>query len=678
MFQRHRRIAWLLNHRTLMPFEVGLMQRLGYEVFVPKVIPESGFRSGAVTYEFDTSLRLPPARLALLNEQNFYETEWSPRVVETLNRYFATVFVMPHGDSVRQAVEHFEGTIVLRAFGLDGNATYADLMERLHSPRTLRRIGRLGSRFVLGEGYDNIHLIEPPVLAERAAYLPIGMPAEHLTSARRWENSDPRILVSCPSIGADRYYTKLYEEFRESFGDLPYVVTGSQDRPVDDPNVLGFVDDLTQLYASCAVLYYPSREPRHVHYTPIEAAAVGQPIVYYRGSLVDTLIAARAPGGVDTPAQARALIERLLAGDAELAAELVHSQQPLLTRFSEEYCLATWRRTFDALGIGAGTSRAHRVVEELARAALRPIARGRVTRPPAAPATPDSPVSNATASTGPDTTLGDGLDLTAPLLPRFVVALDGLGPAEPGGRWIVEPDAEIVLTQPLPRAPRIAISTFTAGDLTTPHVRVQVGRQVRSLEIDPATPGVWAARVVHFDRAAAGHTTIRVRLAPGVGSRKIGLSHVRLLPALLPFDTIEPGGVLASIDFNEPELGRNVEAARGVSGPEGWGRWTHGAHVEIDLDHTLAGPITLRLRAAALGRNVGAPIDVSVGTAHRTVHLGGALPDHFIELDYDVAEPTNRISLRVPHPEGTPTDPRLLGVALAEIELIAGEPRHVG
>ena len=64
MFNKNQRILWLLNHRTLMPYECPLLQRHGFEVFVPKVIPAKGFRSGAVDFSYDSSLSIPAAALS--------------------------------------------------------------------------------------------------------------------------------------------------------------------------------------------------------------------------------------------------------------------------------------------------------------------------------------------------------------------------------------------------------------------------------------------------------------------------------------------------------------------------------------------------------------------------------------------------------------------------------------
>src|SRR5258705_13723243 len=83
------RILWIVNHKTLMSGEVPLLRSLGFEVFVPKVVPihDRGFRSAGVTDEYDAALDLAPATLRVLNHENFFERCWAPTVTQIINRY---------------------------------------------------------------------------------------------------------------------------------------------------------------------------------------------------------------------------------------------------------------------------------------------------------------------------------------------------------------------------------------------------------------------------------------------------------------------------------------------------------------------------------------------------------------------------------------------------------------
>src|ERR1700735_1159270 len=68
-----KRLLWIVNHKTLLPAEVPIFRDLGYEVFIPKIIPtHASYRSGTVTYDYDLSLTIPRRDLEILNSHAFY------------------------------------------------------------------------------------------------------------------------------------------------------------------------------------------------------------------------------------------------------------------------------------------------------------------------------------------------------------------------------------------------------------------------------------------------------------------------------------------------------------------------------------------------------------------------------------------------------------------------------
>jgi hypothetical protein len=67
-----RRIIWNLNHTTLMEWEVPQLIALGFEVFIPKILPDgpSG-RTAVVTDRYDRTLSIPKNELDAINNVNF-------------------------------------------------------------------------------------------------------------------------------------------------------------------------------------------------------------------------------------------------------------------------------------------------------------------------------------------------------------------------------------------------------------------------------------------------------------------------------------------------------------------------------------------------------------------------------------------------------------------------------
>ena len=373
-------MLWILNHRTLMDFEVGQLHAHGFEVFVPKTVPqETGFSSARVDHAWDRFLTIPAEALAKLNAFNFYEREWPADIREIANRCFGTIFVMPYGISTSQALTHFRHRVVFRAYGRDGKNSYARYLVDLHGHAILRQIYSAGERFFFGQGYDQLREIEPPLLAWRAVTFPVGVPKQLYRNAGTWRGLGGRILFLCPHIGFSPYYRAVYESFKARFGHLPHVIMGSQNPAVDnDPAVLGFRPDeeIQALYQECPVMYYPSREPRHLHYTPLEAAIVGMPVVYHRGSLLARLMAPDLAGTVDSEDEAASLVECLLRAPPSERAELAAAQSRMRTILSPASLRAGWREALDSSGMlphkRTLLSRARQVVEPFLRRGDKP------------------------------------------------------------------------------------------------------------------------------------------------------------------------------------------------------------------------------------------------------------------------------------------------------------------
>src|SRR3954447_14780412 len=130
MAQSHpRRLIWIVNHRTLLPAEIPIFLELGYEVFIPKVVPDDpDMRSMLVTYEYDHTLSLPPDVLEALNRHSFYTDAWPPELTALLNEHFDVVvaaitwYITP----MVEAARHFDGTIVGRVFGREDPRSFTE------------------------------------------------------------------------------------------------------------------------------------------------------------------------------------------------------------------------------------------------------------------------------------------------------------------------------------------------------------------------------------------------------------------------------------------------------------------------------------------------------------------------------------------------------------------------
>jgi len=344
-----QRLLWVVNHRTLMPAEVPILRSLGWEVFIPKIVPDHdpGYRSAAITYDYDAALKLPATALRVLNQHNFYERFWSPTVEEIINSNFDVIIssFSIYTTPLSEAARKFGGQIIARVFGREHPRTYAEQAAASRHKDLLSELGAVGNRFVFGQAYGNLADIEPGELRSRAYTITVPLPAEFYSYQDIWRGGGAKAVFLCPGIRPGSYYGDIYEGIKRDFGDLPHLIFGRQIVLLDDPTVSPYLTDmeLVNLYAAAPVFVYPHTEPRHVHYSPLEAMVVGTPTLYMRGALIDILTGgADLSGACGTIEEMHAKAQRLLDGDRVLADAIRVTQGQVLEKFSSDLARRRW------------------------------------------------------------------------------------------------------------------------------------------------------------------------------------------------------------------------------------------------------------------------------------------------------------------------------------------------
>lgn len=346
---KNTRVLWLINHTTLRDFEVPLLIDLGFEVYIPKKFPsDEANRSASVSYDYDKTLTITKKNLDVLNSFDFYSDEITSSIANIINIEFNTVICAFFPIMLKSLVSKFEGNIFLRVFGLAGETKYESVLEEIDY-QTLKKIYRLDNRFFFAQSYPEISLNETGIFNKTALTLPLGLPESFYENENTWVGNKEKILFICPRITSSPvYYGKIYSEFKKYFGDFPHIIGGAQPEPVDDPNVLGFQprEVLDGLLQECALMFYHSREPRHLHYHPLEAIIYGMPLIYMTGGLLESLGGDNQPGMCQTEQEARKKIERILKGDTQLIEDIKRQQKKILENFSYTNCKDIWEKYF--------------------------------------------------------------------------------------------------------------------------------------------------------------------------------------------------------------------------------------------------------------------------------------------------------------------------------------------
>ncbi len=358
-----------MNHSTLRKFEVPIIRSLGYEVYLPKSFPyDEGNLSASLDYSLDDALSIPKSDLEILNAENLY-LGMSPEAARVANEHFEIAFCGFFPEQLAALIRNYKNVVVMRPFGLSNGVTYTNVVADSLGFFFLGELQKAKDRFWFGQAYDHLADVENGVFKQRAITLPLGLDDARVTN--EWAGTDAKVLFVCPRIETSPYFNWIYQNFRRKFGDLPYIVGGAQPIPVADPNVAGHLPraEYDRMMRETRVMYYHSKEERHLHYHPLEAVRLGMPLVFMAGGMLDRLGGKKLPGRVKSEDQAHRMLSRILNGDQPLIDEIKASQGVLLHTMTRDYCEPIWREEF---------KRIEASIENNQKAKGRPKARRRI------------------------------------------------------------------------------------------------------------------------------------------------------------------------------------------------------------------------------------------------------------------------------------------------------------
>jgi hypothetical protein len=467
MSDRSKRVLWLIQHKTLMKAEVPILRSLGFEVYVPKIFtPAEHHRSSGVSFDYDDSLTIPPHVLEALNATDFYvDGALSDEVIEYINEYFGAAFFIALEALHVNMLRHYRGPLIMRAFGVVEPQTYLKALW-LWGGDAVELVDAARDRFWFGACYPPLAEVEPPLLAERNVYLPLALPDSFGEAhADTWTGRERQILFVCPDINLEPTSRATYEHFKRVYGDLPHVIVGRQFVPVDDPHVRGFVtnEELVELMQTSSVMIYTSHEPRMMQYPPVEAAVIGLPVIFYRDSLLGSLLPHPPRGGIADDREARHLVDLILGGDAATIDGIRADQRGIAEVFSEDWCQRIWSENLRSSGILAAIDAPHGSEGLESLDTLDPdwfVARERLL-------VPDQPVDS--------TPLEQGIAMNRVNLSDRLVGTHGLGNAEDWGRWVHDTTAVFRLAEPVSGSLELEIVGGAVGPVFHKPIRVRLG-----------------------------------------------------------------------------------------------------------------------------------------------------------------------------------------------------------
>ncbi|UKS24982.1 hypothetical protein LOZ80_25735 [Paenibacillus sp. HWE-109] len=343
---KKKRVLWLINHKTLRKFEVPMLIDLGYEVYTPKVFPyDEGNMSASIDYSYDATLTIPQDDIDKLNQVNFYE--YLPEdILSIINDNFEVCIFSFFPRQFKELVRKYTGILVFRPFGLDNSINYTQVLMSIFGISIFNELEKLKHRFYFGQAFENLKDVEVGIFHDRALTLPIGL--DGAIKSEMWKGEKDRILFVCPRIETSDYFKRIYDDFIKNFKEYDYLVGGAQPIQPMDEKVIGFLsdEDYQDMYLNSRLMYYHSKEKRHIHYHPFEAVKCGLPLIFMGGGILDQLGGKNLPGRCKNINEAKRKVKRLINGDKAFIDKIRSSQHVLLGKMSYEYCMPIWKENF--------------------------------------------------------------------------------------------------------------------------------------------------------------------------------------------------------------------------------------------------------------------------------------------------------------------------------------------
>lgn len=346
-----RRILYNLNHAKLVSNEVPLLLSLGYEVYVPKKMPENLNEaiSAGISTRFDSSLTIPKRDLMLLNAHNFYdERTWSKRVAEVIENNFCLVITAAFETPISTFLSYTSLPVGIRVFGLEANLTYSDAF----SPETKQLILEQQSRCVFLSAFTQLALVETD-FKDMFRFAPVACEPTGPYHVR--DVNHRAVLFQCSRININPYYTHKAKKFIADFSDsgLDYSIYGTELSSFNDSHNLGRPTsrEINLLFATYSAMYYDSMEPRHLHFHPVEAMYAQMPVVFLQQSMLESLMP-YSPAKSKDVREAKKKLLRLVLGDRKLEEEIIWHQNALLQTLKTSNIMEDWRGVLRELGCG--------------------------------------------------------------------------------------------------------------------------------------------------------------------------------------------------------------------------------------------------------------------------------------------------------------------------------------
>jgi len=333
---KNNNILYLLNHKTLNDFEIPILLNNGYGVLTAKKM------DGLKTYEhsinnshtYDKFLKLENSDIIKLNDISWYDNiTISSEIIKILNDNFKFIFVtlLLQPLLLNQLLKEYNGYIIYRFFGRESISRYKPFFDSYKLTDKVKFIFSYPEVLTFEQSIDSFFNSQNSFVCR------LGLNDNFITKYRNTYSpvtNNICFIVSYSQING--YYKNIYNSFLENFSDYEYLLMGKQN--INDKNAYDNpVDEIFyKKIAECKLMYYHSKEERHLHYHPLEGIIIGIPIIFHKESLLSSYLS-QSVGKCEDMADAKCKINKILNNDAAFIDAIIQEQNKIIHTLTINY-----------------------------------------------------------------------------------------------------------------------------------------------------------------------------------------------------------------------------------------------------------------------------------------------------------------------------------------------------
>lgn len=343
-----KNILYLLNHKTLTDFEVPILMKRGFGVYIPKKfgsINKTDHSFSPPSTLYDESLKMSVKDYLYLNKVDFFcENPFhDEKLMYILNNNFSSIIttLITKLDDLKYLLNNYKGVVYLRIFGNDESYSYYTNYLKGNEEIFSKNIK---FAFCFKEIIKFENTIHSHFNSNNSLYIPCGLPDYFFS---RYENTynptNSSCVFVCSKINVCSYYTDVYNRFNKIIQNkdsrIDFIILGknNEDASKTDNRIKNNLPDEEYFgeMSTCIAMYYDSKEPRHLHYHPIEAIIIGLPLIFHRESVLTSFFPI-SPGKCNTDEEVIEKLSKLRNGDVLFKNSIIEYQNGIKHIFKIE------------------------------------------------------------------------------------------------------------------------------------------------------------------------------------------------------------------------------------------------------------------------------------------------------------------------------------------------------